>query len=214
MNFVLARKKSYFSWLVSTGMRQFCNKLWMEIYNCESPKYKASSHQWLIWPNIYLITDWYLLFALLGAMARASTCSNWPLHLSGGHSARARSPGIMIVVAVAVGLLTAWCGDVQIQQEASEQNVEEGSASCVQHSSGSVHHCIGAIRPMMSWKPHQSQHRTQIVVSQQPSPQHSTATTLPPRVEMNESDFDKSEIAKCWSWVWVSQWSSVSNYLW
>ena len=29
-------------------------------------------HQWLIWPDIYLITDWYLLFALLGAMTQAT----------------------------------------------------------------------------------------------------------------------------------------------
>ena len=213
MNFVLARKKSYFSWLVSTGMRQFCNKLWMEIYNCERPKYKAS----VAYLTKYLSDHW-LIFVICFAGSHDSSKHLQQLTTTlvrwSQCPGRVTCTGIMIVVAVAVGPLTAWCGDVQIQQEASEQNVEEGSASCVQHSSGSVHHCIGAIRPMMSWKPHQSQHRAQIVVSQQPSPQHSTATTLPPRVEMNESDFDKSEIAKCWSWVWVSQWSSVSNYLW
>ena len=71
MNFVLARKKSYFSWLVSTGMRQFCNKLWMEIYNCERPKYKAS----VAYLTKYLSDHW-LIFVICFAGSHG-----WSKHL-------------------------------------------------------------------------------------------------------------------------------------
>ena len=211
MNFVLARKKSYFSWLVSTGMRQFCNKLWMEIYNCERPKYKAS----VAYLTRYLSDHW-LIFVICFAGSHDSS-----KHLQ-------QLTTTLVRWSQCPGPVT-WDHDC-------------GGSCCwpphcmvwgCSNSAGSLWtECWGGVRelcPAFQWqcpslyrsdqtndvmKTSSESAPDQIVVSQQPSPQHSTATTLPPLVEMNESDFDKSEIAKCWSWVWVSQWSSVSNYLW
>ena len=104
-------------------------------------------NQWLIWPNIYLIADWYLYLLcwepwLKQAPAATDHCTCQVVTATG--------PGSPVLGSCLWWELLASSlhdVDVQIQQEASTPNVEEGSASCVQHSSGSVrgavHHCIG-----------------------------------------------------------------------
>ena len=129
-------------------------------------------NQWLIWPNIYLIADWYLYLLcwepwLKQAPAATDHCTCQVVTATG--------PGSPVLGSCLWWELLASSlhdVDVQIQQEASTR----------EHSPAFQWQCpwrgpslYRTIRPMMSWKPHQSHHRLQIVVSQQrPSPQHST----------------------------------------